>query len=38
MLVGFLAVAKVEIFKARCKRLAEGVRPRHYGRRGSGGV
>lgn len=38
MLVGFLAVAKVEIFKARGKRLGEGVRPRHDGRGGSGGV
>ncbi len=38
MLVGFQAVAKVKIFKARGERLAEGVRPRHSGRGGSGGV
>lgn len=38
MLVGFLAVAKVKIFKARGEWLAEGVRPRHNGRGGNGGV
>lgn len=38
VLVGFLAVAKVKFFKARGERLAEGVRPRHNGRGGSGGV
>lgn len=38
VLMGFLAVAKVKVFKARGKRLAEGVRPRHSGRGGSGGV
>lgn len=38
-LVGFLAVAQVKVFKARGKRLGEGVRPRHNrGRGGSGGV
>ena len=38
MLMGFLAVAKVKVFKARGERLTEGVRPRHSGRGGSGGV
>ena len=38
MLMGFLAVAKVEIFKARGEWLVEGVRARHGGRGGSGGV
>lgn len=38
VLVGFLAVAKVKIFKARGKRIVERVRPRHSGRGGSGGV
>lgn len=36
--MGFLAVAKVKVFKARGEQLAEGVRPRHSGRGGSGGV
>lgn len=38
LLVGFLAVAKVKIFKARSERLAEGLRPQHNGRGGRGGV
>lgn len=38
MLMGVLAVAKVKVFKARGEWLAEGVRPRHSGRGGSGGV
>lgn len=29
MLVGFVAFVQVEIFKARCEWLAEGLRPRH---------
>lgn len=38
VLVGFLAVAQVKIFKARGEWLAEGVRPRHNGWGGSRGV
>lgn len=38
LLVGFLAVAKVKIFKARGEWLAEGLRPRHNGRGGRGEI
>lgn len=38
VLVGFLAVAKVKVFKARGKRLVERLRSRHSGRGGSTGV
>lgn len=37
MLVGFLAVAQVKIFKARGERLAEGLRLRHSGHGGGSG-
>lgn len=38
VLVGFMVVAKVEVFKARGKWLAEGVRARHGGWHGGAGV